>query len=76
MKKQLAVVVGALSFIYIFVPEPTDIVPVIGWIDEGVAGAMLLWALRMLGVTPSSILGRFGASTEATRVRDVGPRGN
>jgi hypothetical protein len=58
VKKQFAVVVGALSLVYIFVPEPTDVIPVLGWLDEGVAGALLLWSMRTLGVSPGDILGR------------------
>jgi hypothetical protein len=58
VKKQAAVVVGALSLVYMFVPEPTDVIPVLGWLDEGVAGALLLWSLRTLGVSPGDILAR------------------
>jgi hypothetical protein len=74
MKKKFAVVLGALSFVYIFVPDPSDIVPVLGWLDEGMAAALLMWSLRTLGVTPSSLLGRFGAQPEPARIRDVEPR--
>ncbi len=58
MKRKFAVVVGALSLVYMFVPEPTDVIPVLGWLDEGVAGALLLWSMRTLGVSPGDILGR------------------
>lgn len=58
-KRKLAAVVGAVSFVYLFVPEPTDIVPIIGWLDEGMAGALLLWSLKTLGVSPGALLGRF-----------------
>ena len=56
MKRKIAAGVGAMALVYIFVPDPTDVVPFIGWIDEGVAGAILLWSMRTLGVTPSSIM--------------------
>ncbi len=58
MQKKLAVVVGALSAVDMFIPEPTDAIPFIGWLDEGMAGAMLLWSLKTLEVTPSNILAR------------------
>jgi protein-S-isoprenylcysteine O-methyltransferase Ste14 len=58
VKRKFAVVVGALSLVYMFVPEPTDVIPVLGWLDEGVAGALLLWSMRTLGVSPGDILGR------------------
>ena len=57
-KKQLAVVVAALSGIYLFVPEPTDLVPIVGWLDEGLALALLGWSLRTLGVNPRGWLAR------------------
>lgn len=58
MKKKLAVVVGALSAVYMFVPEPSDAVPILGWLDEGMAGAMLLWSLKTLQITPSTVLAK------------------
>ncbi len=51
MKKQAALVLAALSAVYIFIPEPTDLVPILGWMDEGLALAILAWSLRTLGVT-------------------------
>jgi hypothetical protein len=54
-KQQVAVVLGALSFVYLFVPEPTDVVPFIGWLDEGLAAAVLMWALRTLRVSPKEL---------------------
>jgi len=67
-KRKLAAVVGAVSLVYLFVPEPTDLIPIIGWLDEGMAGALLLWSLKTLGVSPSAILSRFGGSKTAVRV--------
>ena len=58
MKKKLAVVVAVLSGVYLFVPEPTDLIPIVGWLDEGMALAMLGWAMSTLGVSPSRLLGR------------------
>ncbi|HEY1100977.1 MAG TPA: hypothetical protein VGF99_18710 [Myxococcota bacterium] len=70
MKKQLAVVVGAVSLVYMFVPEPTDLIPIIGWLDEGVAGALLLWSMKTLGVSPSSIMKKLtGRDTAPATVR-------
>jgi len=75
MRKQLAVVVGALAFVYLFVPEPSDVVPVIGWLDEGAAGALLLWAMRTLGVDLFGVWrGVRGTPAEPAAIRDVTPR--
>ena len=69
-KKQAAVAVGALSLVYMFVPEPTDLIPILGWLDEGVAGALLFWSMRTLGVTPSDIFAKLrGADPERVPVR-------
>jgi len=57
-KKQAAVVLGALAFVYLFVPEPTDVVPIVGWLDEGLAAAVLAWALRTLRVEPAHLVAR------------------
>lgn len=67
-KRKLAAAVGTVSLIYLFVPEPTDLIPIIGWLDEGMAGALLLWSLKTLGVSPSAILSRFGGSKTPVRV--------
>lgn len=36
--------------VYIFVPEPTDLFPPLGWLDEGLAVMILTYALEKLGV--------------------------
>ena len=69
MKRKLAVVVGTLSFVYMFVPEPTDLVPILGWLDEGLAGALLLWSMKTLNVTPSDIFARFTRRERPVPVR-------
>lgn len=42
--------IAIISGVYIFIPEFTDAIPIIGWIDEGMALTMLLYALERLGV--------------------------
>ena len=59
VKKKLAVALAVISGVYLFVPEPTDVIPFIGWLDEGVALALLGWSLRTLGVTPTAMFARF-----------------
>ncbi|MCC7071792.1 MAG: hypothetical protein IT383_10740 [Deltaproteobacteria bacterium] len=55
MKKKLALVTAVLSGVYLFVPEPSDLIPIVGWLDEGMALAMLGWALSTLGITPARL---------------------
>lgn len=41
---QWLLVVAVVGFIYLFIPEPTDLIPGLGWIDEMVAGSISLSA--------------------------------
>lgn len=41
--------VALVSGIYIFIPEVTDVVPVIGWLDEATALGILMYALKKMG---------------------------
>lgn len=55
MKKKLAVLAAVVSGVYLFVPEPTDVFPFVGWLDEGAALAILGWSLKTLGISPSML---------------------
>ena len=70
MKKKLAVVVGALAAVYMFVPEPTDAIPILGWLDEGMAGGLLLWSLKTLELTPSNVLAKLSAKKKPAALDD------
>ncbi|MCS7205281.1 MAG: hypothetical protein NZ853_06250 [Leptospiraceae bacterium] len=48
--KWLYLILALMSLIYIFFPEFTDGIPILGWIDEGVALFLFTYALRKLGV--------------------------
>ena len=43
-------IVLVFSFVWIFIPEPTDAVPVLGWLDEGFAFMMVVTALDRFGI--------------------------
>lgn len=58
MRKKFAVALAVFSGVYLFVPEPTDVLPIIGWLDEGAALALLGWSMKTLGVTPTAMLAR------------------
>jgi hypothetical protein len=58
MKKKIALAAAVVSGVYLFVPEPTDVIPVLGWLDEGMALAILGWSMRTLGVTPDAFFRR------------------
>ena len=44
------IVVAILSGVYIFIPEFTDVIPIVGWLDEGLAAVILTTALGKLGI--------------------------
>ncbi len=67
MKKKVALVLGALSAVYMFVPEPTDLIPILGWLDEGAAAAILMWSLKTLGMTPGEIIARLSGNRREQR---------
>ena len=42
--------VALVCGVYIFIPEFTDVIPFIGWLDEVTAGGIVLFALRKAGL--------------------------
>lgn len=59
MKKLFWISIATFSGIYIFIPEPTDLIPILGWLDEATALSILIYALKNLGVTiPSFFKGK------------------
>lgn len=37
---KLLLIIAIICFVYIFIPEPSDIIPVFGWLDEILAGGV------------------------------------
>ena len=50
MKKLFWTIVAILSGLYIFIPEFTDVIPIIGWLDEATALVVLNYALKQLDI--------------------------
>jgi uncharacterized membrane protein len=48
-KRILWIIIAVFSFAWIFIPEFTDLIPVIGWIDEGIAIVIFFTSLSKLG---------------------------
>ncbi len=71
MKKKLAVLLGAASLVYMVVPDPTDVVPIIGWLDEGAAAALLLWSMRTLGITPGALMAKLKSMPSTTTEKQL-----
>lgn len=41
-------IIAVVSFIYIFIPEPSDVIPIFGWLDELLAGGISFSAVAAL----------------------------
>lgn len=50
MKRIFWIITAIASAIYVFIPEPTDIIPILGWLDEATAIALLGFALKQLDI--------------------------
>ena len=50
MKKLFWISIAVFSGIYMFIPEPTDLIPVLGWLDEATAFTVLIYALGKLDI--------------------------
>lgn len=58
MKRYFWLALGAVSGIYIFIPEFTDVIPVIGWLDEATAFGLMLYAFKKGGFDLSRFFGK------------------
>lgn len=56
MKEIFWKAIAIASGIYIFIPEFTDIIPIIGWLDEATALLLMNYALKQLGINLKEIL--------------------
>lgn len=46
---------AVFSGLYLFIPEPTDFIPILGWLDEATAFTILMYALKQLGISIPNI---------------------
>lgn len=65
VKKVAVSFVGLLSLAWIFVPDPTDVVPVLGWLDEAAAAGIFLACLNYLGVPVGKLKALFDKGEQA-----------
>lgn len=50
MKKIFWIITALAAGVYVFIPEPTDVIPILGWLDEATAIALLAYALKQLDI--------------------------
>ncbi|HEY4221817.1 MAG TPA: hypothetical protein VGO62_10745 [Myxococcota bacterium] len=62
MKKKLALGLAVVSGVFLVVPEPANLLPIVGWLDEGMALALFAWSMKTLGVTPAAVFRRMRGS--------------
>lgn len=56
MKRIFWIITALAAAVYVFIPEPTDVIPILGWLDEATAIALLTYALKQLDI---DILNKF-----------------
>ena len=44
------IITAIASAVYVFIPEPTDVIPILGWLDEATAIVVLTYALKQLNI--------------------------
>ncbi|GIX41046.1 MAG: hypothetical protein KatS3mg129_0779 [Leptospiraceae bacterium] len=49
-KKWIYIALALISGVYVFIPEFSDAIPFLGWLDEGVAIFLFTYSLNRLGV--------------------------
>ena len=57
-KEMIIVIITAITVVYLFLPSLLpDIVPLVGWLDEGLATTILLSALKHWGLDLTGLFG-------------------
>lgn len=68
IRELIIVIIAALAVVYLFLPSLLpDVVPLIGWLDEGIATTIMLSALKHWGF---DLTGLFGSS-EKVKTSDI-----
>ena len=60
MISAVVVCAGVVSAVWVFLPDPTDIIPVLGWLDEAAAIGVLIACASYFGFDIKGILSKFG----------------
>ena len=55
MQKLFWIATAVFSTLYMFIPEPTDLIPILGWLDEATAFTVLMYELKQLEVNIPNI---------------------
>ncbi len=71
VKKVAVSFVGLLSLAWIFVPDPTDVVPVLGWLDEAAAAGIFLACLNYLGIPVGKLKSLFDKGEQARTTQET-----
>ena len=58
IRELIILIIAALAVVYLFLPSLLpDVVPLVGWLDEGLATTILLSALKHWGLDLTSLFG-------------------
>ena len=67
MKSFFVIIVGIIAFLVLCIPDPFEVIPLVGALDEATATAVILACARYFGFDLSKFFGRKGEKeTSAT----------
>lgn len=68
----VVVCAGVVSAVWLFIPEPSDLIPLAGWIDEAAAIGILVACASYFGFDIKGILSKFGKDVPDTEKKAQG----
>lgn len=70
VREFIILIIAVVSVVYLFLPSfLPDIVPLVGWLDEGLATTIMLSALKHWGIDLTSLFGT--SETEKAKAPDM-----
>ena len=67
MKSFFVIIIGIIAFLVLCIPDPFEVIPLVGALDEATATAVILACARYFGFDLSKFFGRKGEKeTSAT----------
>lgn len=71
MKSFFVIIIGIIAFLVLCIPDPFEVIPLVGALDEATATAVILACARYFGFDLSKFFGRKGDKKEDSEVIDV-----
>ncbi len=68
MKNLFVIVIGLIAFVVLCIPDPFEVIPLIGALDEATATAVLIACARYFGFDLARFLGRKDEGAESDSI--------